>query len=202
MKSRESSFFWTSYTDLMTSLFFVMLALYVMTVGVLKYEQGATKEQLKKITEIQNATSGLDTNYFQYQEEYKRFSLREQIQFQRESAVIPPNEYSYLVKVGKSIERFVEDSLKTKYINDRIKYLIVIEGMASQDNYKHNDRLSYERALALRELWRTFGVNLDPEVCEVIIAGSGIEGVGRFPGPDARNQRILIQIVPKIGRIE
>lgn len=152
--------------------------------------------------EIQNATSGLDTKYFQYQKDYKRFSLREQIQFQSESAIIPPNQYSYLIEVGKSIERFVEDSLKTKYINDQIQYLIVIEGMASLDDYKYNDSLSYERALALRELWRKFGVNLDPKVCEVIIAGSGTGGAGRFSGRDPRNQRILIQIVPKIGRIE
>ncbi|GAB4015163.1 hypothetical protein GCM10028808_39760 [Spirosoma migulaei] len=202
MKPRESTFFWTSYTDLMTSLFFIMLVLYVMTVAVLKYQQKATQEQLKKITEIQNATSGLDTNYFQYQKEYKRFALRKQIQFRSQSDVIFPNNYSYLRAVGKSIERFVEDSLKTKYRSDKIKYLIVIEGMASKDGYLYNNRLSYERALALKTLWIRQGVRLDPNVCEVVIAGSGVEGAGRFPGADSRNQRILIQIIPKIGRIE
>jgi outer membrane protein OmpA-like peptidoglycan-associated protein len=203
MKYKESNFFWTSYADLMTSLFFVMLALYILTVAVLKYQQKATEEQLKKIKEIQNATKALDTRYFEYQPKYKRFTLKTQINFPQRSAVIPSDDYVYLIEVGKSIQKLV-DTLKVKYKDSDIKYLIVIEGMASKDNYTYNYQLSYERALALYNFWQNTNINLDPSICEVIISGSGIGGVGRFQGrkEEYKNQRFLIQIIPKIGAIE
>ncbi|AUD06012.1 OmpA family protein [Spirosoma pollinicola] len=200
MKVKEASFFWTSYTDLMTSLFFVMLALYVLTVAILKYQQKATEEQLQKIKEIQNATQQLPRKYFQYQPEYKRFTLNRQIQFPRGKADIPVSDYAYLITVGRSIRQLV-DTLKVKYSNEKIKYLIAIEGMASNDQYLYNNQLSYQRALALRTFWIQQNIRLDPTICEVIVAGSGIGGVGREIN-ETKNQRILIQIIPKIGEIE
>lgn len=200
MKPKEASFFWTSYTDLMTSLFFVMLALYVLTVAILKYQQKATEEQLRKIKEIQNATQQLPKKYFQYQAEYKRFTLNRQIQFPRGKADIPVSDYVYLIQVGKSIRQLV-DTLKTRYSDEKIKYLIAIEGMASNDQYLYNNQLSYQRALALRTFWIRQNIRLDPSICEVIVAGSGIGGAGREAN-EVKNQRILIQIIPKIGEIE
>jgi hypothetical protein len=205
MKHKESNFFWTSYTDLMTSLFFVMLALYILTVAVLRNQQKATEEQLNKIKEIQNATKELPEKYFEYQPKYKRFTLKTQINFSAKSFKIPDDDYEYLIGVGRSIQRLV-DTLKVKYKNTDIKYLIVIEGMASKDSYKDNYKLSYERALALYNFWNNERVKviLDPSVCEVIIAGSGIGGIGRYEkqSEEYKNQRFLIQIIPKIGEIE
>jgi outer membrane protein OmpA-like peptidoglycan-associated protein len=203
MKYKESTFFWTSYTDLMTSLFFVMLALYILTVAVLRNQQKATEEQLNKIKEIQNATKALPEKYFEYQPQYKRFTLKTQINFTAKSSTIPSNDYAYLIGVGRSIQKLV-DTLKVKYQNTDIKYLIVIEGMASKDNYKNNYQLSYERALSLYNFWKATKVKLDPSVCEVIISGSGVGGVGRFEkqSEEYKNQRFLIQIIPKIGKIE
>ncbi len=200
MKSRETSFFWPSYADLMTSLFFVMLVLYVLTVVAMQYQQQATQEQLRKIKEIQNATKQLPPNYFQYQSRYKRHTLRQQIQFPTGKATIPVADMPYLRDVGLSIKRLI-DTLENKYRNENIKYLIVIEGMASQDGYRLNDQLSYERALALRRFWSRQSIILNPNICEVIVAGSGEEGVGREAN-ERKNQRILIQIIPKIGTIE
>ncbi len=79
--SKKTNFFWASYADLMTSLFFIMLVLFVLTIAMMKRQQKATVEQLKRIVEIQNSVKELDTRYFYYQDEYKRFSLKEQIQF-------------------------------------------------------------------------------------------------------------------------
>lgn len=200
MKHKESNFFWTSYTDLMTSLFFVMLALYILTVAVLRYQQKATEEQLKKIKEIQNATKALPPEFFQYQPEYKRFSLNQQIAFESGKAIIPINKRAYLIEVGKSIQKLV-DTLKVKYQDSNIKYLIVIEGMASKDNYLYNYQLSYERAFSLYNFWEENNIRLDPSICEIIISGSGIGGVGREK-IEYKNQRFLIQIIPKIGTIE
>lgn len=202
MKQKESNFFWTSYTDLMTSLFFVMLALYVLTVAVLRYQQKATEEQLRKIKEIQNATKSLPSEYFEYQPEYKRFTLKNQVNFPSKKADIPKADYPYLIQVGKSIQQLIE-TLKAKYKGDNIKYLIVIEGMSSNIAYSENYQLSYDRALSLFRLWQEQNIQLDPTICEVMIAGSGTGGVGRFAGAkEVMNQRFLIQIIPKIGRIE
>jgi outer membrane protein OmpA-like peptidoglycan-associated protein len=202
MKHKESNFFWTSYTDLMTSLFFVMLALYILTVAVLRNQQKATEEQLNKIKEIQNATKALPEKYFEYQSEYKRFTLKTQVSFSSESADIPQKDIRYLIDIGRSIQELV-DKLKVKYNNTDIKYLIVIEGMASKDSYKDNYPLSYKRALSLYNFWKKTRITFDPSVCEVIISGSGTEGVGRFKDEEEyKNQRFLIQIIPKIGKIE
>ena len=94
-----------------------------------------------------------------------------------------------------------------KYKDMDITYLVVIEGMASKDNYYDNDALSYKRALSLYYLWRRNGISFEKSQCEVQISGSGIRGRGRYnadgesPRDEVRNQRIIIQIVPKIGNI-
>lgn len=199
MKTRESGFFWTSYTDLMTSLFFVMLTLYVLTVAVLKYQQEVTEAQLRKIQEIQNATSNLDPNLFLYQPEYKRFILRRQIQFDAGKSIIPIEDEIYLADVGRNLKTLIA-TLSQRYMGQNIKYMLVIEGMASLDAYRLNDELSYQRALALHRFWIRNGLRPDPASCEVVVAGSGVDGVGRDP-VETKNQRILIQIIPKIGTI-
>ena len=102
------------------------------------------------------------------------------------------------------------DSMKKEdeYSNLDVRYLVVIEGMASNDGYRDNDVLSYARALSLYLLWRKNGISFESSQCEVQVAGSGTRGVGRYnsdfktPEDEARNQRIIIQIVPKIGNMK
>ena len=200
MKSKSGSFFWASFTDLMISLFFIMLVLYVLTFVRLKIQQKATEEQLNKIREIQVAVKELPQDYFAYQSDYKRFTLKKQIQFASGKSEITGNDKDYLLTVGKSIETLIT-KLKTKYQNENIKYLIVIEGMASKDSYALNDILSYQRALALSRLWKDNSIKFDEQYCELQIAGSGTGGIGRSK-VEADNQQFLIQIVPKIGDIE
>ena len=202
MKNKNSGFFWTSYSDLMTSLFFIMLVLYVLTYIMLKLQQQATENELKEIKEITTATNKLPSKYFDFQEEFKRFSLKEQIQFNTGDSKILTGYYSYLMAVGKSIDSLITE-LKNKYKEQNIKYLIVIEGMASNDGYQFNHELSYLRALSLYKFWRLNGIVFDPKICELQIAGSGTGGVGRYSGTDeVKNQRFLIQIIPKINKLE
>jgi hypothetical protein len=60
--------------------------------------------------------------------------------------------------------------------------------------------LSYQRALALYKFWESNGVEFDRNTFEVIIAGSGFYGAGRYAGAqETRNKRFLIQVIPKIG---
>ena len=203
---KNNNIFWISYSDLMTSLFFIMLVLFVVTIGYLQFQKNATEKQLKKIEELQTAVKQLPEKYFDYQPQYKRFKLKRQIQFDRGKAEIK-NEYSsYLINVGASINSLI-DSLYSndKYRNFDIKYLVVIEGMASIDNYPYNFELSYERALSLYKLWKNeikAGIIFNPNYCEIQIAGSGTEGIREFNGSqEYKNQQFLIHIVPKIGKI-
>jgi len=209
MKSRDSGFFWPSFTDLMTSLFFIMLVLYVLTYLKLTLQQRkieeerrVTQEQLDKIKEIQDAVKELPESYFAYDPTYKRFSLTKDVRFQRMSDVISRSDEGYLIEVGNAIKGLI-DTLKSKYAGQDIKYLIVIEGMASKDGYTDNFPLSYKRAWAVLKLWQEHGVVPDQSICELQVAGSGTGGIGRYaPSNEAKNQRILIQIVPKIGKVE
>lgn len=202
MKGKDSGFFWPSFADLMTSLFFIMLVLYVLTYLKLTNQQKATEQQLNKIKEIQAAVKELPKEYFQYDSFYKRFSLVQNVEFETGKDIIKPQYEHYLVDVGKSIRSLI-DNLKTKYAQQDIKYVVIIEGMASNDNFSDNFPLSYKRAWAVLKLWQERNIILDPTVCEVQVAGSGTSGIGRFPHKEEyKNQRILIQIVPKIGEIK
>lgn len=178
-----------------------MLVLYVLTFLDLTNQKKVTEQQLQRIKDIQDAITALPKEYFAYDENFKRYSLTKNIEFDIGRAVIKNQDIDYLVNVGRSISSLI-DTLKTKYIGQDIKYVLIIEGMASNDRYVENYQLSYLRAWAVVKLWERMGIMPDQEVCEVQIAGSGTGGIGRFPrNEEFRNQRILIQIVPKIGEL-
>ena len=200
MNKSKHDFLWPSFTDLMMSLFFIMLVLYVLTYIYMKNQQMATDSQLRRIREVQKAVNALDARYFTYDSTYKRFTLNRQISFPvKGSTITNPADRQYLLNVGINIQTLIE-RLKRKYAGQNISYMVVIEGMASMDNYERNFQLSYERSLALYNLWQGAGIRLDASTCELQIAGSGTAGVGRSSN-EARNQRFLIQIIPKIGTV-
>ncbi len=199
--SKKPTFFWQSYADLMTSLFFIMLVLYALTFVILQTNYKTTKAKLDKIKEIQTAVNQLPQKYFIYQPEYKRFVLNTPVPFAVRSSVIQPKYYGVIKEIGNAIVDRI-DSLKVKYGKNDIKYLIVIEGMSSNIPFNLNFELSYARALSIYRFWDSVGIKFDPNVCELQIAGSGTKGVGRNKKNDLMNQRILIQIIPKIGEMK
>jgi len=156
------------------------------------------EEEYKKLQEIQKAIESLDPRYFVYQPAYKRHVLRTQVQFPKGKSSIPGGYETTLLEAGKALEGLV-DKLDP---NDNVKYLLVIEGMASADSYSRNYELSYERALSLYRLWEEKGLSFDQDRVEVMISGSGEGGVGRNPYDESKNQRFLIQIIPKIGELK
>lgn len=201
---KKDNIFWISYSDLMTSLFFVMLVLFVVTIGYLKYNLDTTEEQLKKIQELQTAVQKLPEQYFEYQAEYKRFKLNKQIQFQSGCSDINTSYYDYLIEVGRSISSLLTElKNQDKFEKFDIKYLVVIEGMASRDNFSRNFELSYERALSLYRFWESQGITFNASDCEIQISGSGTEGIREYSGQDEyKNQQFLIHIIPKMGKIQ
>lgn len=198
MKPTKNEILWPSFTDLMMSLFFIMLVLYVITYLYMKNQQLVSESQLRKIKEVQKAANALDARYFSYDSSFRRFTLNRQISFPlQRSEITNEEDRNYLIKVGRNIEQLIAQ-LRRKYAKEHISYMVVIEGMASKDNYDRNFQLSYERSLALYRLWQESGIQLDARTCELQIAGSGIGGVGRSRD-EATNQRFLIQIIPKIN---
>lgn len=199
MKHKES-FFWTSYSDLMTSLFFIMLVLFVLVIVLLHKRMEATERELTEIKLVQKSTKDLSKQYFEYNPFYKKYVLKVHCFFEElhyEIGELPKGTRKQLAAAGDEIQKFL---LKHK---DN-KYLLIIEGQASRNSMRWTDRnydLSFERAYSLMKYWKddcsiNFGNN-----CEVQIAGSGdgrynIETM-RDQNIEANNQRFLIHIIPK-----
>jgi len=159
-------------------------------------------EQFDKITEIEESINQIDKTFFSYDPENKKHILNLQIRFASESysmSDVPYATQSKLREVGRIISNFVKDA----HEKNKIKYMLIIEGQASLDDYPLNYELSYSRALSLYRFWEEAQINFDPNSCEVIISGSGTGGVPRVkPDTSAENQRFLIHIIPKTGIVK
>lgn len=196
---KGNNFFWISFADLMTSLFFLLLVLF----GISTY---ITQKDINKLNEIRNinkATQNLDRDYFEYNSRYKRYKLKRQIEFKLRDSIIDNRDTSYLVKVGKGVESKINElNSKLEFKNRKVVYLIIIEGMASNFKYKENFELSYKRALSVYRLWKKSlsrqSILFKPDICEIQISGSGVDGIREFSGENEyKNQQILIHIIPK-----
>ena len=212
-KKKRESFFWTSYSDLMTSLFFIMLTLFVLAIALLHREvvqigkeRDATEAELEKINEIRTAVQSIDSTYFSYDPAYKKHILKTEVKFRTGSSNINDLDQATqaeLVAVRDRIKAFLDDLIE----KDRnASYLLIIEGQASKDNYSLNNQLSYDRALSLFKFWfpnqKETTLQFYNLPCEVVIAGAGyMEGKPRAER-NADNQRFLIQIIPKPGIID
>lgn len=198
MSHEKDSFFWPSYVDLMTGLFAIALILFVLsyvTVSRQKEQYRINADRFQRIREIEKSVEELqDSQYFEYEPDYKRHILKRQVQFGIGKSEIAPVYHEDLRNAGERILQLI-NKLKAE---KNIRYLLIIEGMASSDRYGLNYQLSYERALNLFRLWQSQGIIFDPRYCEVHISGSGTGGLGRFED-EVKNQRFLIQIIPKIG---
>lgn len=199
MKRKKESYFWTSYSDLMTSLFFIMLVLFVLTVVLLNKRMQATVEELNSIKEITSSTQDLEGDYFEFKDEYQKFVLKVNCNFPVDKYVIESLSAENLKRLedaGNEINRFLENHSKNQY-------LLIVEGQASKDSPGltwHNYELSFHRAISLITYWKS-NCNLAlRDNCEVQIAGSG-DGTYNVNSMrdsiEANNQRFLIYILPK-----
>jgi membrane-anchored protein YejM (alkaline phosphatase superfamily) len=216
----KKSLFWTSYSDLMTSLFFAMLVLFVVVVVAM----GAVNKQLKdalnraEITiEQQNQVLRLQEQFqtlagstsLDYDEEKRMFYAKDFVGieiFQPNEAEIKQKYINKVDEVGADIKNIIDSLNKA---NSNFKYQLVIEGTAAipykelragtynKDNYDMY-LLSYRRALALYKRWQH--LNFRKSNTEIIIAGSGFNGINRDKVLEDNNKRFVIQIIPKIDR--
>jgi membrane-anchored protein YejM (alkaline phosphatase superfamily) len=216
----KKSLFWTSYSDLMTSLFFAMLVLFVVVVVAMGSVNKQLKEALNRaeITiEQQNQILRLQEQFqtlagstsLDYDEEKRMFYAKDFVGieiFQPNEAEIKQKYINKVDEVGADIKNIIDSLNKA---NSNFKYQLVIEGTAAipykelragtynKDNYDMY-LLSYRRALALYKRWQH--LNFRESNTEIIIAGSGFNGINRDKVLEDNNKRFVIQIIPKIDR--
>ena len=209
---KKSGFFWVSYGDLMTSLFFVMLVLYVISFTILQSKQTelqAAADQLKKLEDIQLALEGLDENYFKFDRVNKRYKLQVTTSFDSGSPNIldiPLALRQKLFNAGKVLYAKVEQVIKE---NPTVDYLLVIEGNTQRSNQNwitmpdKGYLLSYKRALSLFNYWKSRGLDFRDlgSQCEIIIAGSGYFGYSRDQSNERNNRKFSIQVTSKVGKL-
>lgn len=226
-KNKKESFFWTSYSDLMTSLFFIMLVLFVLSMVIVKqnarkaneeitrvldsvqYSLDSVKvsnEQLTRILKIDEQFKPLqESGLFKYYPDTRKFVAKDLIGqeiFNPNEVVIKPEFKQKTLEVG----RVLDNLLRELTANKEFKYQVVIEGnMANTWDKKYNNNLddsyiaSYKRALAVYKLWNDNNIDLRKYGVELLICGSGLNGLDREPIED-NNKRFTIQIIPKVSR--
>lgn len=233
---KKDNIFWIGYSDLMTSLFFVMLVLFVVTIGYLNYQMKDNIDLIKKLKVKEKETSDLIENLKSVNQELsvtieqqeKLLKIEEQFKPLEENGEFYylPECKKYVVKdlMGKEIFEPNETKIKQEYIattidvgeelekllkklnieNPELSYLLVIEGnmanrydrSVSQDN-KYGFTRSYERALTVYNLWLQHNINLRAYNTEIMICGSGFNGLCR-DDIEGNNKRFSIQIIPKV----
>lgn len=253
---KKVDLFWASYADLMTSLFFIMLVLFVVSIVVLNSTTDNAASRIKALEEKVDSLTKKNTllshlvsenteiighlqdtiaeirvreddynkllnleNTFvslsaegslRYDTQHRSFIAKElegiEI-FDSDKATINKKYITLVDKVGKDLETLLEALNKDN--SQTISYLLVIEGnTANTWDYKFNPdnetayMLSYQRAMALYKRWVKNGIDLRRFNTEIQICGSGMNGINRDTVKEENNKRFVIQIIPKISRIE
>jgi hypothetical protein len=209
--ARRPDYFWISYSDLMTSLFFIMLVLFVLAkvewdkvkIELEEEKEKAVKnyEDLKRISESINKVEG---EYFKYDSDKRSFSLKaDTIKFGTAKTELSSGAKTHLTLAGRELAEKIRN-LEKEYKAHDVRYTVVLEGMSSEDKNigktLMNYQFSYERAWQVKQLWDNAKINFSPTT-EIQISGTGIDGLGMvLPKSHSSNQRILIHVVPKIGK--
>ena len=222
MTKEKKTLFWASYADLMTSLFFIMLTLFVASSILLsqkskEWEEKSKEWEQKYITSqkekqqlerINDVIQDLDSTYFEYIDAYKKSKLVIPVKFDVDQYNIyglPSSTRDELEMAGRSLKNFVDETTQ-KFPG--VQYILIIEGQASKTGgTDHNYQLSYQRAYNLKKFWEDKEISFDAQNCEVLIGGSG-DGVQSGTGlmresaeNEKLNQRFLIHIIPKPGYV-
>ena len=201
------------------------------TIIDLKTVNDTLRTTADKIRLIQTVEENLDplkndTLLFRYEKKYKRFTLAFDVEFNIRGREINKNdlinyeETSKKIKdVGFELKQTIDELALKKISNPQMKnvsYLVIISGYASKlsnANQSVDYSYSYERAYNLWGYWKDLGVDFEENkyngLVDLQISGNGWGGVGRFQRDEnnffkneIKNQRFIIQIIPKIGNTD
>jgi len=213
VEEKHKDFFWTSYVDLMTALFAVVLVLFVLSYYNLNKKKKELEDLVKIKTEEAAILNKVKSNFkifetepdiFYFDTVYNRIQLKFQINFKTGYQFYHINEQdingnfsqtkSNLDALGNKIKSIIDTFKRQKDTDPAMKdisYLMVISGSASRlkgDDEYQSSILSYNRALFLYKYWKeNLGVDFDSpqyhEIIELQISGVGFGGIGRFNIP-------------------
>jgi hypothetical protein len=201
-----------------------MLVLFVMAIGYLKVknsenerlikelqsrEQGLIKEKekLEKLLNLEKQFEPLiKDNSFYYLPDCKKFIVKDLMGIE----IFEPNEFAIKQQyIQKAIDAGIRIKDFLKLLNKQnpdLSYLLVIEGnMANtfdkrinkDENYSY--LISYQRALSVYKLWLRNNINFRDYNVEVMLCGSGFNGLCR-DDVEENNKRFSIQIIPKVSK--
>ena len=201
-------------------------------------------DEYDDILKIYSTVGKIDaTDYFGYNKPYLKHLFQINVEYQTMEYAInklkldltdvnaADKKRDSIVAAGELIKNTILElnSSLPDTIENNIKFLVIIEGQSSRIPFnegplRNNYTLSYLRAQYLNAFWKEHGIDLNSiPRCELIISGSGEEGVPRevpnkerllqlFPNSfdyqrqwnkiEERNQRFLINIVPVLGNID
>ncbi len=210
MDGKSNGSFWPSYVDIMTTLFAIMLVLFVVSFcrfKVKEKEQQETMDMLQALVDeyeniitVYSTVGSIDsTKYFGYDETYLKHLFTVDVEYQTQGYRIADQlkldnidknaaneKRSDILAAGNLIKETILKLENNESIDNNIKFLVVIEGQASRVRFNDGDwynnyTLSYLRARFINDYWKQNGINLD-EIprCELIISGSGEGGVPRI----------------------
>lgn len=252
MDGNNNGSFWPSYVDVMTTLFAITLVLFVVSFARFKIKENELRDtneilqtlvdEYENIITVYSTVGKIDsTEYFGYNEQYLKHLFTVDVEYQTKEFSIDHLKLDLtdpdgankirkdIVGAGNLIKNTIRSIEHSDSAGSNIKFLVVIEGQSSRIRFdegpwKNNYSLSYLRAQYLNEFWKENGIDIDAiPRCELIIAGSGEQGVPRnvpdesqlhlsYPNQydflkawshiEMSNQRFLIHIVPVIGNID
>ena len=197
-KSTESNFIWISFTDLLSSLFFVVLILFTLSYvrsnqinneninlktenkkkekDIYMYknllnEQSNEVRAGKSVIEINNSIEDFfkESEFFDYNDRCKRFEIKQNVQFDGDSAIIKDEDKNKLIQSGNTIYNFIY----SHKIYDNLKFLIIIEGRAAKTPGLEDfgRKLSYRKSSCDLIIRRHFG---DDYCFEILAHSSGV----------------------------
>lgn len=196
--------FWPSYVDIMTTLFAIMLVLFVVSYSRFKVKEQELQvlaDHFIEIIDIYDAVGNIDSTKFEYNELYSKNIFKLEIVYQEKEFKLTHLQLDKdnkkeeadalrqeIKNAGDSIKATIQKLQENDNIKKDIKYLVVIEGQSSRirfnDNdsiWKNNYTLSYLRAWNLHKFWKEHGVDFSKmDRCELVICGSGEEGLPRW----------------------
>lgn len=225
MDGKSNSSFWPSYVDIMTTLFAIMLVLFVVSFCRFKIKEKEQKETMdmlqslvdeyENIITVYSTVSSIDsTKYFGYDETYlkhlftidveyqtKGYRIVDQLKLDNIDKNAANEKRNDILAAGKLIKETILKLESNDSIKNNIKFLVVIEGQASkvkfnEGDWQNNYTLSYLRARFINEFWKNNGINLEKiPRCELIISGSGEGGVPRFIPDEKELHKLYLNIV-------
>lgn len=204
MNNNRNNSFWPSYVDIMTTLFAIMLILFVVSFSRFKVKEKQLQtlvDEYDNIITVYSTVGEIDsTRYFGYNEQYLKHLFTVDVQYQQKEYAMNKllldvanidaanDKRDSVITAGKIIQKTLMDLGHNTVggSKNNIKFLVILEGQASkvgfnEDSWRNNYTLSYLRAQHLNEFWKANGVNLETiPRCELIISGSGEGGVPRY----------------------